>query len=205
MLLADDHPAFRKGVSQFFEQRADFQQPTETGDGSACLKHILQHEPDWAIIDLSMPEKTGFEVLEALLASNVTTRVIVMSMHADDIFADRARDLGASGFIAKEDALSELGQALAAPSNSFYTSQSVGKVVPNFLVESRNQSADKLTVKETEVLRLIGLGQTNRDIAAALNISVRTVHSHRRNMADKLDLRGPNRLMQFAVSRLGRQ
>ncbi|MEP0729823.1 MAG: response regulator transcription factor, partial [Parasphingorhabdus sp.] len=112
VVLADDHPAFRAGVKQYFDGRQDFIDIFETGDGNACLSSILQHQPDWAVIDLSMPGKTGFEVLEELLTKNCSTRVIVMSMHAEQIYADRARNLGAVAFIAKEDALSDLDDAL---------------------------------------------------------------------------------------------
>lgn len=188
---------------QYFENRSDFAPTAEVGDGETCLTYILQHEPDWAVIDLSMPKMTGFDVLSTLLNKAITTRIIVMSMHADSSYADRAKELGASGFIAKEDALSELDHALSSPIEAFYTSKSVGRAAPNFLIESDHTRAAELTPKEESVLRLLALGQTNQDIADQLCISIRTVHAHRRNMVEKLDLRGPNRLMQFAVNRFG--
>lgn len=199
IILADDHPGFLAGLVQYFKARPDFTEVIETGDGKSCLEQLTYNEYSWAVIDLSMPGKTGFEVLEALLERNCNTKVIIMSMHADQAYADRARDLGAVAFIAKEDAISELDKALNCQEGDFYTSGSVGRATLNLLAEQSTEKLDELTSTERRVLKLLAQGLTSKEIGEHFCISVRTVQAHRRNMMDKLDLRGPNRLMEFAV------
>jgi len=199
VVLADDHPAFLAGVRQYFEARPDFTEIFDANNGRSCFDLIARHAPEWAVIDLGMPEKTGFEVLEELLTTGSLTQVVVLSMHAELAYAERAKDLGANAFIAKEDALSELDAALSTSADDFYVSKSVGQVVPNFLNEKPEKKLEQLTPTEGRVLELLAQGLTSRDIAGHLEVSIRTVQAHRRNMTDKLDLRGPNRLMEFAV------
>lgn len=199
VLLADDHPGFLAGLMQYFSARPDFSEIIEIGDGQSCLELLTHKEFDWAVLDLSMPGKTGFEVLEALLKKDCMTRVIVMSMHADQAYAARARDLGAVAFIAKEDAISELDKALSTVDGEFYTSRSVGRSTPDLVAEQTTGMLDELTPTERRVLKLLAQGLTSKEIGERFYISVRTVQAHRRNMIDKLNLRGPNRLMEFAV------
>lgn len=199
IILADDHPAFRAGVKQHITGRSDFHLLAEADNGRKCLDIILQYEPDWAVIDLAMPIKTGFDVLEELSLKDCLTKIIVMSMHAESSYANRAKNLGAVAFIAKEDALSELDKAIKTADDGFYMSRSVGLSKPDFLKEETSGLLDNLTRTETKVLYLLAQGLTSREIAESLNVSTRTVQAHRRNMSYKLNLRGPNRLMEFAV------
>lgn len=199
VLLADDHPAFRAGVSKYFAERNDFESVIEAADGIDCLEQLVKWNPDWAIIDLAMPGKTGFDVLETLVARGLETRVVVMSMHAEKAYADRARELGASAFIAKEDALTELDHALLQKEGDFYSSVSVGRVTLNLLEESTKNKLALLTPAEKKIFHLLGNGMTSREIGEELHISTRTVQTHRRNITDKLDLHGPNKLLEFAV------
>ena len=198
-MLADDHPAFLQGVAHHFSRNAEFETPLLVNDGQACLELIKRVEPDWAIIDLAMPRLTGFDVLDALLSSHISTRVIVLSMHADKSYAAKAERLGACAFIAKEDTLGEIDKAMSNAADRFYTSASVGRPTNVFVDKSTTLSLHNLTDQEKRVLTLLGNGQTSREIAAQLSISPRTVQAHRRNMAEKLDLQGPNRLLQFAI------
>ena len=199
VILADDHPAFREGIKQYLEAKPGVAVVAETGDGESCIELLRLHRPDWALVDLAMPAKSGFEVLRAVIEDGLETRVLVLSMYADDAYARRAHDAGADGFIAKEDAMSELDAALASPPGGFFTSPSVGRptIVP--LDENALGSIGGLTPAERRILLLLGQGQTSREIAAAVEISPRTVQKHRQNMANKLGLHGPNRLLEFAV------
>lgn len=187
------------GVRQYFVERTDFAKPIETGDGEECLRLISTYQPDVAVLDLVMPGKTGFEVLEALDGRFPETQIIVMSMHADASYAERAEALGASAFIAKEDALSEIENALLHRPRQFYQSKSVGRTTLNPLIEQSDEKFENLTASERRVLKLLAQGLTSKEISEHLDISIRTVQAHRRNMTEKLDLRGPNRLMEYAV------
>lgn len=199
ILLVDDHPAFRIGVRQFLDHSGRYQVIGECSDGETCLERLRTLRPDWAIVDLAMPERDGFSVLEAVRAERLNTRIVIYSMYADGAYADRSETLGAAGFIAKEDALTELESALATPPEGFFRSRAVGRSATAKIGNFDRESLDLLTHAELKVIELLGSGLTSKEIARELAISPRTVQAHRRNAADKLGLHGPNRLLEFAV------
>ncbi|MEZ5694486.1 MAG: response regulator transcription factor [Altererythrobacter sp.] len=199
VILADDHPAFLDGLRQYLDTLEGYALVAVAQDGAECLELLRMHRPDWAIIDLAMPSCSGFDVLRAALEEGIETRILVMSMYADDAYARKACDAGASGFVAKEDAIAELARALAAGRDTFYTSPSVGRPTIAPIDSDARDGLDLLTPAERRILLMLGQGSTSREIAEAMGISPRTVQKHRQNMADKLDLHGPNRLLEFAV------
>lgn len=199
ILLVDDHPAFRNGVRQFLDFSQQYRVIGECSDGDTCLERLRTLRPDWAILDLAMPGRDGFSVLEAARSEGLGTRVVIYSMHANGGYADRAQKLGAAGFIAKEDALTELESALATPPNGFFRSRAVGRPAASLIQTPDDEALTLLTQAERKVIELLGSGLTSKEIARKLSISPRTVQAHRRNVAEKLDLHGPNRLLEFAV------
>jgi DNA-binding NarL/FixJ family response regulator len=199
IVLADDHPAFRMGVRQYLEGTGRYYVIGECSDGEACLERLRTLRPDWAIVDLAMPRVDGFGVLEAVRRERIATRIVVFSMHAETAYAEHAREKGASGFIAKEDALTEIDSALAVPEGAFFRSRAVGRSRGAVLKNEDAALLGRLTPAEQGIVELLGGGLTSKEIARALGISPRTVQAHRRNIADKLDLHGPNRLLEFAV------
>lgn len=199
ILLVDDHPAFRMGVRQFLDQTRRYQVIGECSDGETCLERLRTLRPDWAIVDLAMPGKDGFAVLEATRNEQLPTRILIFSMYADAAYADRSESLGASGFIAKEDALTEVEFALATPVHGFFRSRAVGQPPQVLSGGTDDQLLSSLTPAERKVVEALGMGLTSKEIARQLEISHRTVQAHRRNVAEKLDLHGPNRLLEFAV------
>ncbi len=198
VLLADDHPLFRAGVRQVIEASRRYEIVAEVGDGYAAVQAVTELKPDFALLDLSMPGMNGFEVLEHLKATALPTRFLIISMYAEHSYAERARDLGAAGYFAKEDAISEMLQALQLPDDKFFTSQSVGgnSLTPPV---ANTSPVSLLTPAERRVLLLVGTGQTSKEIARQLDISPRTVDAHRRNCAEKLEITGRNKLIEFAV------
>lgn len=199
VILADDHPGFLEGIRLYFGGRPDFKIIGQTQNGDDCITQMRQLHPDWAVIDLAMPKSDGFEVLRKTLTQGIATRIVVMSMFADEAYARKAEELGATAFIAKEDALSELDEALLSAHDQFFASASVGRptlVAPN---QGNLRNLEALTPAEKNVLRYLGDGYTSREIAEALHISPRTVQKHRQNMSRKLGLYGPNRLLEYAV------
>jgi len=199
ILLVDDHPAFRMGVRQYLESTTRYQVVGECSDGQTGLLRLQELVPQWAIVDLAMPGLNGFAMLEAVRDKGLLTRIVVFSMYADAAYADRAQALGASGFIAKEDALTEMDSALAIPVGGFFRSRAVGRPAVAPIEASDEELLGYLTQAERKVVELLGGGLTSKEIARELSISPRTVQAHRRNIAEKLELRGPNRLLEFAV------
>ena len=204
ILLADDHPVFRAGLRQLIEQQPGFKVVAEAGDGHAALSQIEMLDPDFAVFDLSMPGLDGFGALEGLGALDCRTRALIVSMHAESGYAKRAHDLGAIGFIAKEDAPTEIVRAFREWPNGFFMSQSVGGHGATLRATASTNMSDidlsVVTPAERKILVLLSLGKTSKQIARDLGISHRTVQAHRRNIAEKLGVTGPNRLLEIAVS-----
>ncbi|MFH1345506.1 MAG: response regulator transcription factor [Pseudomonadota bacterium] len=203
VLVCDDHPLFRAGVISCFAERADIKVVGEATDGDACIAKLELFTPDILIADLSMPQKDGFQVLEWLAKHQPQTRAFILSMHSDLAYVQKARDLGASGFLAKEDAQAELLAAIAKNDGQFYTSSSIGRSSPAIELSSTGKKVRDglrdVSEAEMRVLTLLTENITSRAIAEKLNLSVRTVQAHRVSLADKLGARGPNKLLELAL------
>lgn len=203
VILADDHPIFRAGLKQIFEDRPGYRVVAEVADGLAALTQIEILRPEFAVFDLNMPKMNGFDALKQIRKSGFPTQVLIVSMHAEAAYAKRAGDLGAIGFIAKEDAPTEVIKALDEAHSGFFMSQSVGSPQVSESIHFDEPADDidlaHITRGERKVLLLLSLGKTSKEIAVELGISPRTVQAHRRNIAEKLGVTGPNRLLELAV------
>ena len=207
VILADDHPVFRIGIREVVSSMPGYTVVGEAGNGRTCVTMIETLQPDLAVIDLAMPELDGYGVLQHLQRVGSRTGAIIVSMHSSNRFAQRARELGARAFIAKEDAAIELANGLEVPEGGFYLSSSVGGVSASLQPPGDEAAAliDALTPAERRVFELVGQSLTSREIGEQLNLSHRTVQTHRQNMALKLGLSGPNKLFELAVRWIGRQ
>lgn len=209
ILLADDHPIFRAGVRRVVEQAPGLEVLAEVGDGASCVAQAAILKPDLIIADVSMPHMSGFDVGEWLRGNLPGCRLIMISMHSASGFVEKAKQVGASGFVAKEDAADELLAAIKAEHGSFYTSASIGgnnSLNQSFMAFEASQEdlefselINGLTRSELRVLQMLSQSLTSRDIAAKLGISPRTVQAHRLNISKKFDLRGPNKLLELAI------
>lgn len=204
VLLADDHPVFRLGLRQVIEAAGGYRVIAETGDGRSALAQVGLLEPDFAILDLNMPVLDGFALLEILTERSLRTRPLIVSMYAETGYARKARALGAIGFVAKEDAAHEIARALTVAEGEFYMSESVGAPTAAPLRagasgEDTLLDLDSLTSAERRVMQLLSNGKTSKEIGLDLEVSPRTVHAHRRNIARKLGVTGPNRLLEIAI------
>ena len=203
VLLADDHPIFRTGLRQVIESNPVYRVVSEVGDGRAAVNQIELLQPDFAVFDLNMPGVSGFDALRELSETKSPTRVLIISMHADAAYAKRAREIGAIGFVAKEDAPTEVLKALDEAEAGFFMSQSVGsqQSAGNHQFDAGPDDTDlsPITGAERKVLILLSLGKTSKEIARDLGVSPRTVQAHRRNVAEKLGISGPNKLLEIAV------
>ena len=202
ILIADDHPIFRAGLRQIVEDEG-YRVIAEAGDGKTCISSAEITKPDIVILDLAMPGMDGYAVLGWLRKNLPKTISIVVSMHSSNAYAKKAKELGARAFVAKEDAASEIHRAFTTPKGVFYLSASVGgdkRVVPELGVSgSKEVLLDALTDAEKRIFELVGQSLTSHQIAKKLNVSHRTVQTHRTNICQKLEVAGYNKLYELAL------
>ncbi|MEZ5739326.1 MAG: response regulator [Burkholderiaceae bacterium] len=202
VLICDDHPLFRVGLRTALERIDNVCVIEETSDGEACVEALQRHRPDILLLDLALPGRDGFSVLEWAHGEQPALRIIVLSMHSERAFADRARALGASAFIAKEDAMSEISTALIQPVGGFYASESVAAQPgdPDHQAEAElGARLQTLSPTERKVMSLLARSLTSREMAEQLGSSYRTVQTHRAHIAEKLGVQGVNRLIDIAI------
>lgn len=204
LIVADDHPLVRAGVRQIVSESASIQTVAEAADAEGCIAKVMQLKPDFLVLDINLSGTSGFDVVVELNRLGSDVRTVILSMHATADFVSRARELGCHGFVAKEDAGMELVGILNVRPGQFAMSSSAGRGEDaldrfRFTAEPPPSGLDLLTPKEHEVLRLLAEGLTSRQIAEAIGISQRTVHTHRQNICRKMELSGPNALLLFAL------
>ncbi len=206
ILIADDHPIFREGLKKIIERDPGLKVVGEAEDGEQAIEHITELRPDVAVLDLNMPRQDGFAVLRHIREANLTVKVIFLTMHNNEALFHAALDLGAAGYVLKDGAIIEIvngvrvvasGRNYISPELSTYLLNRANRVAS--LVKQK-PSLNALTPTERRVLKLIAENKMSREIAAELFISVRTVDHHRAHICEKLELRGPNALMRFAVA-----
>ena len=207
VLIADDHPIFRAGLRQIVEELDGFEVAAEAGDGNSCITCLEIIQPDIVVLDLAMPGTDGYGVLEWLKTNMPQVVAVIISMHSSSGFAAKARVLGARAFVAKEDASAELHNALVTPKSIFYLSASVGDkplMASQPVIESDDDAKiisklELLTPAERNVFDLVGLALTSRQIGEQLSLSFRTIQTHRQHINQKLNISGPNALLQYAT------
>ena len=205
VLIADDHPVYRRGLRQVISAAPTLELVGEADDGDAALARIREEQPHVAVLDIDMPNKGGFEVVRELDRLKSDTRVILLTMHKDEGMFNTAMDLGVKGYVLKDSAITDIVssiEAVAAGENY------ISPALATYLVKRSQRrtalvelkpSISNLTPTERRILKLIAEHKTSREIAVELFISVRTVEHHRMNIGTKLDLHGSNALIKFAI------
>jgi DNA-binding NarL/FixJ family response regulator len=202
ILLADDHPLVRTGVRRILEAQPGLVVAGEVSDGEAALDFLRADPVDVLVLDLTMPGTDGFEVLRQVKARLPGMKVLVLSMHADAEYVARAVQDGADGYLLKDSAVQDLVAAIeAVQAGRAYYSPPVQRELSDLL---RAHSApprpmDTLTEREREVVGLVVKGLSTKEIASQLDISTRTVETHRANLMRKLNLKSVALLTQFAI------
>ncbi len=201
IVLADDHAVVRSGLRLLLDQ-AGLHVLAEAGDAESALRSVLGHKPTVLVLDLNMPgEPTSLEAIPRVTDVSPGTRVVVLTMQEDPAFAREALRAGASGYVLKEAADSELVEAVRrAAVGETYLNPRVGAALATAPAAS-DGPPDDLTEREVEVLRLVALGHTNAEIAGQLYLSVRTVESHRARIGQKLRLSTRAELVRYALDR----
>jgi DNA-binding NarL/FixJ family response regulator len=202
VILAEDHALVRAGIRALLDGLPDVSVVAEAGDGREAMQLARELSPDVVLMDISMPLMNGLEAAERMSKELPDVRVIIVSMHANEEYVWHALRTGAAGYLLKGANASELGIALAAVARGeTYLSPSVSKSVAEYMhhVGDGPTSLGRLTPRQREVLQLIAEGHTNREIAALLGISIKTVETHRTQLMDTLDIHDVTGLVRFAL------
>lgn len=204
ILLADDHAMVRMGLRLVLDRQPDLQVVAEAGDGAEAVQLALTHELDLAILDLTMPCLTGLQTARRLSEQRPELRILILSMHDSEQFFLEALRSGASGYVRKADADSELIEACRAlmRGEAFFYPSAIDTLVRQYLERVRRgeaETADPLTDREREVVKLIAEGRSGKEIARTLTISQHTVERHRGNICAKLGMRDRVQLTRYAI------
>lgn len=207
IIVADDHPIFRQGLMQIIEKEFGFRVIAEAEDGATALELIKTHKPMVALLDLDMPEMDGFSVARRIGEMNLPVKIIILTMHKDELHFNQAIDLGVNGYVIKDGAVYEVVNCIKTVVRD---GEYFSPAVSSFLLkrsrraESQKQSSlGDLTPTERRVLFLLAELKTTKEIAAELCISPRTVDNHRAHICSKLDLQGSHALVKFALQHKG--
>lgn len=204
IIVVDDHPAIRHGLSALLADEPDFEVCAQAGDGDSGLRAIREHSPHAVVLDLSLPDQEGMAVLETIRREFPHLPVLVISMHDDSVIVLRALKAGARGYIAKAEAADEVAAGLRKVLHGdMYLSQRFSHRLIFQMLRGRSgrnrTPIETLTARESEVLHHIGEGLGTREIAAALGISIKTVETHRGHIKDKFGFETPDELRRFAA------
>lgn len=207
ILLGDDHRLVRLGFRKILEERPEWQIVAEASDGRESVKQALALEPDVAILDIGMPLLNGIEATRQIVRRSTGVRVLILSMHFNEAYVTRALEAGASGYLLKDSAESDLilGVAAVAQGKSFF-SPAVAKVMLDDYVRHLASKGivdryDALSEREREVFQLVAEGRSNKEVAEILFVSPATIETHRAHILQKLDVHSTAELVLYAVRR----
>lgn len=204
ILLADDHRIVRDGLRSLIEKQPGLKVVCEAADGRTAVKLAAELKPDLVVLDLTMPGLSGLAAARQILAAQPRVKVLVLSMHADRRFVAETLGLGASGYVLKDNAFEELVQAIRTVMGGqvFLSPQIAALVAQDYkqkLAGGDTEIVPLLSEREREILQLVAEGQSTKEIAAQLNISVKTVETHRSQVMAKLKLDNIAALTKYAV------
>ena len=201
VILADDHQIVRQGIRTLVE-RQGVTVVAEAADGLTLIEQARQHLPDLAIVDVSMPGLNGIDATRQMLAAVPTLAVVLLTMHDEELHVSAALRAGVRGYVLKTQAADELIDAIRTVSTGgTYLSPKVSRMVVSAYVSGADTAADPLTARERIVLPLIAEGKTTKDIAATLNLTVKTAESYRARLMEKLDIHDTAGLVRYAIRR----
>jgi DNA-binding NarL/FixJ family response regulator len=206
ILLVDDHTLIRQGVRTLLEAEDELIVVGESDDGRQAVKLALQLRPDVVVMDIAMPLLNGIEATRQILKALPETRVLVLSAHSDEEYVDSILALGAVGYVLKQSSLAELATAIrTARAGRIYVSPQVKRRARPRSGRIREAGVEapvptRLTSREAEVLQLISEGKANKQTAALLGISIKTVEKHRNGLMQKLDIHDVAGLVRYAIS-----
>lgn len=204
IVLADDHEMFRQGIKALIDVEPDLQVVGEACTGHEALKQVVELEPELLVMDISMPEMSGIQLMERLKKERPPVRVLALTAFGDVAYVRQMLAAGASGYLLKHAAAEELIEAIRAIARggTYLDPAVAGRVVSGFVERKKlrgSRAGGELSGREREVLCDVARGFTNKEIAARLQISVKTVETHKANLMEKLGLSGRAEIVRYAL------
>lgn len=204
VILADDHKIVRDGLRTLLEKQPEINVVAEAEDGRATVQLAKKLSPEVVIMDVAMPDLNGIEATRQIIAEQPNVKVIALSMHSDRRFVSEMLRAGASAYLMKDCAFEELATAIrTVVENKVYLSPGIaGIVIENFIRQTSKSESSVFSIlsdREREVLQLMSEGKTTKDIASHLNVSIKTIETHRTNIMTKLDIHSIAELTKYAI------
>jgi len=204
VFIVDDHALMRRGLADLVNGEDDLTVCGEADEAPKALSGISKTAPDLVIADMSLRGSSGLELIKNVKVLRPDLPILVLSMHDENIYAQRVLRAGAKAYVMKQDAADRVLQAIRKIlKGEIYVSERVGTQMLQQIVRGHSPAesspVERLSDRELEVVQLIGRGRTTREIAGTLNVSIKTIESHRAHLKEKLDLRNATELVQFCV------
>ena len=202
IVLADDHTIVREGIRQLLAAQDDLQVVAEARDGHEVMRHVRELAFDVLLLDMSMPGKSGIELIKQVKAEKPKLRVLVLTMHEEHQYAVRAIRAGASGYLTKEGASAQLVSAIrkVAGGGAHISAEVAEQLALAAMPDSRGPPHTALSDREFQVFRMIAAGKPVSEIAESLNLSVKTVSTHKANILHKMNMSTPAELVRYAIT-----
>ena len=201
IVMADDHAIVREGLRRIVASAEDFEVVDEAGDGNEVMRIVRERDFDVLVLDISMPGRSGMELIKLVKAEKPRLRILVLSMHQEQQYAVRAIKAGASGYLTKESAPAQLVHAIRkiATGGAFISAEVVEQLALGAMPGGPAVPHESLSDREFEVFRLLAAGVSVTDIGHRLNLSVKTVSTHKANLMAKMGLANQSDLIRYAL------
>jgi DNA-binding NarL/FixJ family response regulator len=205
ILIVDDHPIFRQGLAQLINQEEDLCVCGEADDYQGAMKAVEELKPAIVIVDITLKDMSGIDLIKEIRKFNKVITMLVISMHDESLYAERAFRAGAKGYVMKQEASESIVQAIRqVRSGGIYASQKMTEQILSRFVEGPKDSAESplqaLTDREIEVFQLIGEGLSISEIGLRLHLSVKTIGTYRERIKEKLNLKNSTELLRYALN-----
>lgn len=203
VLLADDHTVVRQGLRALLSAEVDIEVVGEAENGRQAVQMAQRLSPDIIVLDIAMPQLNGLEAARQIIHEGLPTKVLMLSSYGDDEYVQQLAELGASGYLMKQTAATDLIKAIREASRgNAYFSPSISKRLLDLCRNGRKNSKQnvELTSRELEVLQLVAEGNGNKQIASVLNLSIKTVEKHRQKLMNKLNIHDIAGLTHYAIA-----
>jgi DNA-binding NarL/FixJ family response regulator len=201
IVVCDDHTIVREGLKQILSGQGDFEVVAEAADGHEAMKRVRELEFDVLLLDMSMPGKSGVELIKQVKAEKPKLRILILTMHEEHQYAVRAIRAGASGYLTKEGASSQLVTAIrkVASGGAYISAEVAEQLALNAMPDATGPLHERLSDREFQVFRMIAEGKSVSAIAERLNLSVKTVSTHKANLLQKMNMTTQGELIRYAL------